>query len=215
MPTAAPYDNPPGWPGGSNTGNHASGDSAHNALGAAAGDEAQKPRDFTAEMTRMLADATSCIKPRPADKIGDIALTATAHVMPSGAVSRGEVDVHDVSDDERTCLRTRVEALYFAAPIENAPFSVNATLSIRPKLAAAEKPTTAKLDALGMTITQAPSGEGVTPGVVPKEDPFVVPPEDPGVVPPADPGVAIQADPGVIPAADPPAEILPVPEGTH
>jgi hypothetical protein len=86
------------------------------------------------------------------------------------------------------------------------------TLSVSPKLAAAAKQDTPKTDALGMVVTQAPSGEGVTPGIVPKEDPGVVPPGTPGVVPAGDPGVAIQIDPGVVPTPDPPAEVLPVPE---
>jgi hypothetical protein len=174
--------------------------------------ETQKPRDFSAELERMLNGANTCLQPRPRDNSSAISVSFTAHVMPSGIVSRGEVDASGLQEEERACLRARLQALQFGPPIENAPLSVMATLQITPKTIAAPKQDAPKTDALGMTVTQTPSGEGVTPGIVPREDPGVVPPETPGLVPPADPGVAIQADPGVIPTPDAPAEVLPVPE---
>jgi hypothetical protein len=166
--------------------------------------EAKKPRDFSAELQRMMGGASTCLQPRPRENSSAISVTFTAHVMPSGTVSRGEISASGLQDEERACLRKYLEGAQFGPPIENAPFSVMTTLSVSPKVAAATKQDTPKTDSLGMIITQAPSGEGVTPGIVPKEDP--------GVVPPGTPGVAIQIDPGVVPAPDPPAEVLPAPE---
>jgi hypothetical protein len=94
----------------------------------------------------------------------------------------------------------------FSPPIEAAPLTVQASLQITPKLAAAGKQGATHTDALGMPVTQAPSGEGISPGIIPPEDPGVVPPEDPGVVPAGDPGVVPEPSPGVVPEPDPPAE---------
>lgn len=171
--------------------------------------EAQKPRDFSAELQRMLTGANTCLQPRPEGNNSPISVSVTAHVMPGGNVSRGEVS--GLQDEERACLRARVEALQFGPPIDNAPLTVMASLQLTPKQIAAPKQDAPKVDSLGMTITQAPSGEGITPGIVPKEDPGVIPPGTPGVVPPADPGVPIAADPGVIPTPDAPAEVIPIP----
>src|SRR5262249_37260794 len=153
--------------------------------------------------------ANTCLQPRPRENSSAIGVTFIAHVMPSGTVSRGEISASGLQDDERACLRKYLEGAVFGPPIENAPMTVMAMLQVSPKLAAAGKQDAPKMDSLGMIVTQVPSGEGVTPGVVPKEDPGVIPSGTPGVVPSADPGVAIQIDPGVVPSADPPAEVLP------
>jgi hypothetical protein len=123
--------------------------------------------------------------------------------MPSGAVGRAEVVSGQLQPDEAVCVRMRAESVHFVPPIENAPFSVYASLSVTPRVAGAKKTEEVKQDSLGMVVTQAPSGEGITPGVVP--------PPDPGVVPPADPGVVPAPTPGVVPTPDPPAEVMPIP----
>ena len=158
--------------------------------------EEQKPRDLADELAHMLGDVSGCLQPRAAADAQSIDIAVSAHVMPGGSVSRGEASAGPLSREELACVRARVESLRFAAPIENAPLEVRASVRARPKLGAAAAKDERKTDSMGMVVTQAPSGEGVTPGVVP--------PADPGVVPPA--------DPGVVPPADPPAEVMPIPE---
>jgi hypothetical protein len=155
----------------------------------------------------MLGGASTCLQPRPPGSAGAITVSVTAHVMPSGSVSRGEVDAWQLQEDERACVRGRIESQTFAPPIENAPFSVQTSLRLTPKSTANVKQTGPRTDALGMVVTQVPAGPGVSPGVVP--------PPDPGVVPAPSPGVPLQADPGVVPPPDPPAEVLPFPSAVH
>jgi hypothetical protein len=158
----------------------------------------KKPRDFPAEFSAKLGGLGACVQPRPPEQAGAIAIAVTGYVMPSGAVGRGEVDSSQLQPEESACVRARVEGVRFAPPIENAPFAVRASLTVNPKLAAvdATKAQAAKVDGLGMVVTQVPSGEGITPGVVPTPDPGVLPPPDPGV----------------LPTPDPPAQVMPIPE---
>jgi hypothetical protein len=146
----------------------------------------EKPRDFRAELERMLGDVGSCVKPRGRDHATMINIAVTAHVMPGGAVPHGEVSASELQREELACIKQRLESLRFAAPIENAPFTVEGSLNVQPSVSAVEHEV-AQRDALGMSVTQAPSGEGISPGIVPAADPGVVPPPDPGIVPARDP----------------------------
>jgi hypothetical protein len=161
--------------------------------------EADKPpRDFSAELGQMMAGAASCLSPRsPEQPYGPLYLDLTAHVMPGGGVSRGEVSGGELQGEEGACVQRMLEAAHFAPPIENAPLAVHATLRLDPPIAKASPPQPA-----------APPKPTYAAGY----DPGVIPPADPGVVPPADPGVIPPSDPGVVPTPDPPAEVMPIPE---
>jgi hypothetical protein len=169
-------------------------------------DSNQQKRDYSAELERMLAGGGACVQPRASTQ----SITVTTYLTAGGGVSRADIDGFGLEQAERACLRSRAEALHFAAPLDNAPAAVSATLQIAARTeAAAGKQETPKTDSLGMIVTQAPSGEGVTAGVVPQEDPGVVPQADPGVVPQADEGVLAKPDPADIPPPEPPAEPAP------
>lgn len=196
QPTYFAYQQQPAAP--SARGSDAMGDGTQGSDGTST-DDANKPRDLSAELTRMLGGLSDCLQPRAPDKAATMLVSVTVYVTSSGAVSRAEVNGSQLQDDERGCLRRRAEAVRFK-PIDNAPLAAHASLQLTPKVSPVEKQTNNRTDSLGMVITQAPSGPDITPGVVP--------PESPGVVPPADPGVPLQADPGVIPTPDPPAEVL-------
>lgn len=165
------------------------------------GADDEKPRDFTAELERMIGRPSECLKPRTADRApGRVDIGLIANVMPSGAVRHGEVSCRALQSEELACVQRRLEALHFAPPIENAPFSVRGTLQLELPLARG-----------AVVDTNAPpaaTADGRTPGIVPPADPGIVPPADPGVVPPPDPGVVPPGDPGIVPPPDPPAEVL-------
>jgi hypothetical protein len=100
---------------------------------AAAAEAATSPekRDFAEEFRRKISGAVTCLKVRAADVApAHIDIAVTAQVMPSGAVGRGEASASLLDVAELTCVRHQIEAVHFDAPIENAPFSVSATLSI-------------------------------------------------------------------------------------
>ncbi len=161
--------------------------------------EADKPpRDLSAELGQMMAGAASCLSPRsPEQPYGPLYLDLTAHVMPGGSVSRGEVGGGELQGEEGACVQRMLEAAHFAPPIENAPLAVHATLKLDPPIAKASPPQPA-------APPKPTYAAGYDPGVVPTADPGVVPPANPGVIPPS--------DPGVIPTPDPPAEVMPIPE---
>lgn len=161
-------------------------------------------RDLSAELATMMRSAIGCLKPQTGNQAGGpVMISLTANVMPSGAVRHGAVS-GSLETEELDCVRRLLETLHFAAPIENAPFSVQASLKLdRPTLANEPvQEATREPDPMAL-----PSDDAPTPGIVPPADPGVVPPADPGVVPPEDPGVVPPSDPGVVPPEDPPASI--------
>jgi hypothetical protein len=102
------------------------------AADAAAPDQAEKPRrNLQNELETMMGSPADCLAARPADQApARVNISLSANVMPSGAVGRGEVSAPDLSPEEISCVRTRLEALHFAPPIENAPFTVNGALTL-------------------------------------------------------------------------------------
>jgi hypothetical protein len=131
----------------------------------------KEPRDFNAELVRMLGNPASCLDPHPVDNAPpqiDIALST--NVMPSGSVSSSSVSAAGLSANEVGCLRGRVESLHFAPPIENAPFSVHG--SVRLTRNNAPPPARAETIAEVVAAPALPSGpenQG-TPLPVPTQD---------------------------------------------
>jgi hypothetical protein len=97
---------------------------------AAEPDEPEKPaRSLQRELETMLGSPASCLAPRAAGS-GAIQISLSATIVPSGAVSRGEVSAAGLGPEELKCLRGRVEALRFAEPIEGAPLTVTGSLTL-------------------------------------------------------------------------------------
>jgi hypothetical protein len=98
----------------------------------AAPDEPAKPqRNLQAELETMMGSPVTCLAPRPAKEApSQISISLTANVMPSGAVGRGEVSAPGLSPEELSCVRSRLESLRFAQPVENAPRTVSGSISI-------------------------------------------------------------------------------------
>lgn len=96
------------------------------------------PRNLQTELETLLGSPVDCLKERPASGApGQLDISLSANVMPSGAVGRGEVSAPGLAADEVACIRARVESLRFAQPIENAPVSVNGSVTLTPRIAAA------------------------------------------------------------------------------
>jgi hypothetical protein len=71
------------------------------------------------------------LQPRTTDSApSDIDISLSTSVMPSGTVAQSEVHGAGLAASEVLCLRSRLEALHFAAPIQNAPFKATGTLHL-------------------------------------------------------------------------------------
>jgi hypothetical protein len=98
----------------------------------AAPDDPVKPtRNLQTELESMMGSPVTCLAARTAKEApSQITISLTANVMPSGAVGRGEVSAPGLSPDELSCVRSRLESLRFAQPVENAPRTVSGSISI-------------------------------------------------------------------------------------
>lgn len=89
------------------------------------------PRNLRQELETMMGSPVSCLAARPANAAPNrVDISLSASVMPSGAVGRAEVSAPGLNPEEVACLRARLETLRFAQPIENAPFTVNGSITL-------------------------------------------------------------------------------------
>jgi hypothetical protein len=125
--------------------------------------EAKPARDFAAEMTQMLGSPLSCFGARAAnDAPAQLDIALSTHVMPSGTVTQSQVSAPGLAPNEIACLRSRLEALHFAGPIENAPFSVQGSLHLTREAAAA--PPVPTDEARAAAAAQADNNGPAMPG---------------------------------------------------
>lgn len=104
----------------------------------AAPDSPEQPRrNLSGELESMMGSPVDCLEARPASSASSLNIALSANVMPSGAVGRGEVSAPGLRPAEVACLRSRVESLRFAQPIENAPLTVSGSLTLTPQVAPA------------------------------------------------------------------------------
>jgi hypothetical protein len=98
----------------------------------AAPDQPEKePRNLQSELETMMGSPVTCLKPRPASQApASVSISLSANVMPSGAVGRGEVSAPGLEPEEVSCVRSRLESLRFAQPIENAPLTVSGSITL-------------------------------------------------------------------------------------
>jgi len=91
----------------------------------------QPPRNLQSELEAMMGSPASCLKERPVNEAPDnVNISLRASIMPSGTVGRGEVSAPGLTPEEVACVRSRLEALHFAQPIENAPLTVSGTITL-------------------------------------------------------------------------------------
>jgi hypothetical protein len=104
---------------------------APGAAAAAAKKDGGAKRDFAAELRGQMADAPTCLAPRPSDSAPrSLDINVTAIVTPSGAVSRGTAECAPLNSQELACLRQRVETTHFNPPFDDAPFTITATIHV-------------------------------------------------------------------------------------
>jgi hypothetical protein len=126
--------------------------------------EAKPARDFAAEMTQMLGNPLTCFGARAAnDAPSQLDIALSTHVMPSGTVTQSQVSAPGLAPNEIACLRSRLEALHFAGPIENAPFSVQGSMHLT-RAAAAPVPTTPTDEARAAAAAQTDNNAPAMPG---------------------------------------------------
>jgi hypothetical protein len=103
----------------------------------AAPDEPEKPaRNMQSELETMMGSPVNCLTDRSASEANPINISLNANVMPSGAVGRGEVSAPGLTPAEVSCIRSKLESMRFAQPIENAPLVVTGSISLTPHVAA-------------------------------------------------------------------------------
>lgn len=91
----------------------------------------QPPRNLQSELEAMMGSPASCLAARPASEApNNLNISLRASIMPSGTVGRGEVEAPGLTPEEVACVRSRLEALHFAQPIENAPLTVSGTITL-------------------------------------------------------------------------------------
>ena len=95
--------------------------------------EDKQPRNLQQELESMIGSPVDCLAPRLAEGAPrELHLSLSASVMPSGAVGRGEVSGSaELTKPELDCVRARLEGLHFATPIENAPLTVNGSITLK------------------------------------------------------------------------------------
>jgi hypothetical protein len=88
-------------------------------------------RDYGAELRAALGDPSSCLTARTGPDIPrEINIDVEAYVMATGNISRSYVRSPQLVADELDCIRRRVEPLRLRPPIDDAPRSVRATLTL-------------------------------------------------------------------------------------
>jgi hypothetical protein len=95
---------------------------------------ADKPaRNLQHELEDMIGSPSDCMAAQKPDAApSEVRLSLTASVMPSGAVGRAEVSAStQLGKQELDCVRTKLEALHFATPIENAPIQVSGSITMK------------------------------------------------------------------------------------
>jgi hypothetical protein len=98
---------------------------------AAPGQPEQPPRNLRNELEAMMGSPAGCLGARPASEAPDnLNISLRASIMPSGIVSRGEVSAPGLTPEEVACVRSRLESLHFAQPIENAPLTVSGSITL-------------------------------------------------------------------------------------
>jgi hypothetical protein len=88
-------------------------------------------RDYDAELRAAVGDPSGCLRARTGPDIPrQISIEVEAHVMAAGNISRSYVRSPQLAAEELECIRKRIEPLHLRPPIDDAPRSVRATLTL-------------------------------------------------------------------------------------
>jgi hypothetical protein len=88
------------------------------------------PPDRAAELRALVGDPSSCIG-RLEDPPAELSIQVAATVSTSGVVTRYEVSNSRLSDEAIECIGNRLANARFAAPVEDAPRTITATVTVR------------------------------------------------------------------------------------
>ncbi len=99
------------------------------------------PRDLAGELKAIAGDVLGCVPAAERAALPErVTLDLEAVVTNSGVVSRADVRSGDVSASAAVCLRTRIGAARFGAPVPDAPRSVTAHVVLDRRQAPAPAP---------------------------------------------------------------------------
>ena len=99
-------------------------------------EEPEKKRDYNAELLAALGTPNDCLKPRQGDDSpAEIKVELEGHFLETGAMSRAYARSAQLAPEELQCVSSRLQALRLAAPVEEAPRTVQATLTFKLKTA--------------------------------------------------------------------------------
>ena len=85
------------------------------------------PRDYAGELIAKAGDVSGCVPPAETTALPPrVELDLRAVVTESGVVTRSEVQSAGLSEGALRCVRARVDAARFAAPVADAPRQVTA-----------------------------------------------------------------------------------------
>jgi len=95
-------------------------------------EEAEKPeRDLSAELQAALAGAVGCLGVREANQGPDqLSFSVSVTFVASGMATRAEASSADLTEAERVCVRQRALATRLQGPLEDAPRTVAATVTL-------------------------------------------------------------------------------------
>jgi hypothetical protein len=91
----------------------------------------KKARDYSAELKGLLSSSVSCLTGHKADARSAITINVSAQVMPSGSISRADAQGPGLSPVELSCIQKVVGTLRLNGPIDGAPRSVSAHLTLQ------------------------------------------------------------------------------------
>lgn len=87
------------------------------------------PRDYPAELRTRAGDVSSCVTPEELAALPErVEADLEAYVTPNGLVSRADVRSGTLPQSALACLRARIGAAHFAAPVNDAPRQIRAHL---------------------------------------------------------------------------------------
>jgi hypothetical protein len=94
--------------------------------------EAEKPRDHSAELLAAIRGAESCVQPRVASQAlpSELVVAVEGLVLESGTVVTGSASAPVLTPEELQCIKRRLESSRLPPGVKDAPRRVNASLKL-------------------------------------------------------------------------------------
>jgi hypothetical protein len=101
---------------------------------AKAEEEEEPERDYSAELRNAFGSPLGCLRQRTAAEApSELAIELSATVMTGGNISRSDVSSAQLEAEELRCLESQLETRRLPGEVEDAPRSVQATITLQMK----------------------------------------------------------------------------------